>query len=299
MILVFAILGTQLLIAADNGPEVQRADHLSSLFTWLIRNLKELKPRRHKDSSVETKSSSAEPTVSKAALMQLLRKCLMLSASGNKLLMDSTFHIAQLIGEDHLMKKLDKFSSLVSSNSEISQDASSFINSNNLLVQQNESISQATKKLELIKHIRSKRKLAKTTTDCGMGSSRKWAVATSWNPCPIGMLPNSIGSSGCLPVLDCQDCPSTIPETPQPQENSELNRHNETIEPPPTYDILPFDSTSVKKRRMAMERDCLSSGGEDVSLLGGVNGQLMIGGVWRKVGTEDLLAIKSSIRILV
>lgn len=281
-----------------NGPEIRQVENLASLFAWLVQILKELKPRRRKDSAAETKSSSAESTISKAVLMQLLRKCLALSASGNKRLMDSDVYIAQLIGKDHLTKKLNKLSSLVSSNLEIIEDGSPFINSTSLLIQQDESISQAAKKLELIKHLRMKRKVAKTT-DNDMGNSRRWVVATSWNPCPVGMLPNSVGSSGRLPVLDIKVDEKQIPETSQVRENLDSNCYSEAVRPTPTFVATPLDDSDLKKRRLTTEGDFVSNRGEDVSSSEGLDGQLMIGGVWKKVGEEDILAIKSSVRILV
>ncbi|XP_024022370.1 pre-rRNA-processing protein las1 isoform X2 [Morus notabilis] len=285
--------GTECLTLSDNGRDVRRVEYLASLFAWLVQILKELKPRRHKDSAAKTKSSSAESTISKALLMQLLRKCLALSAPGNKHLMDSALYITQLIGCNHLMKKLNKLSSLVSSNSEIIEDKSSLFNSKSL-IQRDESISQAAKKLELIKHLRMKRKVANAADD-DMGNSRRWAVSTSWIPCPIGMLPNSVGSSGCLPVLDCKGDQKKNSETQQARENLEFNCYSEAIGPTPAL----LDGSGVKKRRLTVEGDFESNRGEDVSILEGLDGQLMIGGVWKTVGEEDILDIKSSVRILV
>lgn len=290
--------GREHLVLSVNGPEIRQVENLATLFAWLVQIRKELKPRRRKDSAAGTKLSSAESTISKAVLMQLLRKCVALSASGNKQLMDSGVYIAQLIGQDHLMKKLNKLSSLVSSNLEIIEDGSPFINSKSLLIQQDKSISQAAKKLELIKHLRMKRKVAKTT-DNDMGNSRKWVVATSWNPCPVGMLPNSVGSSGRLPVLDIKADEKQIPETSQVRENLDSNCYSEAVGPTPTFVATPLDDSGLKKRRLTTEGDFVSNRGEDVSLSEGLDGQLMIGGVWKKVGEEDILAIKSSVRILV
>ena len=288
-LLLFLLLGRQPLIFSDNNPEVHQVEHLSSLFTWLVGNLKKLKRRRHKD-----KSSTGDSIVPKPALMQLIRKCLMLSASGNKQLMDSAFHIAQLIGDDHLMKKLNKLALLVSSNSEITNDNSSVIDSRDL-IQQEESISQAGKMLELIKSHRVKRKVAKTTYG-DVGISRRWVVAASWNPCPIGMLPKSVGSSGCLPILDCKDDQNKIPETSQTRENLVSNRCSEAIEPT-TSDIPLLDEFAVNKRRRTVEEDCISDG-EDVCSLG-LGGRLVTHGSWKKFGghkawenNEELLTIK-------
>ncbi|PON59578.1 LOW QUALITY PROTEIN: Las1-like, partial [Trema orientale] len=312
----------QPLISSDYSPEVHQVEHLSSIFTWLVRNLKELKRRHlkdstadrksstgdanlkrccHKDSTAEIKSCTGDSTVSKVVLMQLIRKCLRLSASGNQQLIDSAFHIAQLIGDDHLMKKLNKLSFLVSSNSEIISDGSSLIDSKDLLIQQEEFISQASKKLESIKHQRMMSKVPKTT-DGDVGISRRWVVATSWNPCPIGMLPNSVGSSGCLPVLDWKHDQNKIPEMSQERENLVSNQYSETIEPTPTSDIPLLDDFADNKRRRTVEEeeDCISDG-DNVRSPEDLDAQLLlIDGVWKKFGggdevwdkCEELLAIK-------
>ncbi|XP_060667991.1 uncharacterized protein LOC107410631 isoform X2 [Ziziphus jujuba] len=277
----------------DYRPEGRHIEHLSSLFTWLVRNFKELKSRHHKDSASEIKVSSSETTMSKALVMELLRRCLMLASSGNNQVMDSAFHLAQLIGNDHLIGKLSKFSVLVSSNSNVIGDDSSNMNFKNLLIQQDESICQAAKKLELIKLHQMKGKIVKKADE--VLNSNRWVVARSWNPCPIGMLPRAVGSSGCLPVLDYNDDQNKVVEIPQTKGNWELNHCNRKREA--SSDIQLLDDSSIKKKRVTVE-DSISNH-EDALLMDGVNGRLMIGGVWKEVGQEELLAIKSSVRILI
>lgn len=259
-----------------------------------MRNLNELKSRHRKDSASEIKVSSAETTVSKALVMDLLHRCLMLASSGNSQLMDSAFHLARLIGNDHLIEKLNKFSILVSSNSNVIEDDSSNMNLKNLLIQQDESICQAAKKLELIKCHRMKGKIVKKT-DGEVLNSNRWVVAKSWNPCPVGMLPRAVGSSGCLPVLDYDGDQNKVVEVPQTKENWELNHCSRKREA--SSDIKLLDDSSIKKKRVTV-KDIISNE-EDALLLDGLNGHLIIGGVWKEVGEEELLAIESSVRILI
>ncbi|KAL5580330.1 hypothetical protein UlMin_012772 [Ulmus minor] len=280
------------LISSEKSPGVFRVELLSSLFAWLVTNLKDFMPKLHKDSDPETKVPTAETSLSKAILVQLLQKCLVLSASGNKQLMISAIHIAQLIGDNHLMGKLNKLSVLVSANSDILEDDSS-INLKNLLIQQDESISQAAKKLELLKHRRLKSKVT-NSTDVVMGKSNRWVVATSWNRCPLGMLPSFFGSSGRLPVLDCEDDQNKIPETSRAKENRESNCNGKRIEA--DSNVQQVDNSSAKKRKVTVEEEECKANSEAI---GSVIGHLMINGAWKKVGEEELLAIKSSIRILV
>ncbi|KAF3453124.1 hypothetical protein FNV43_RR03558 [Rhamnella rubrinervis] len=239
----------------DDRPEDCQVEHLSFLFTWLVRIFKELKPRHKKDSANKIKVSSAETTVSKELLVELL-----LSPDPN-----------------------------------VIEDDSSHLNLKNLLIQQEESISQAAKKLELIKLRRRMKANVMKTADAEVSSSIRWVVAKSWNPCPIGMLPRAVGSSGRLPVLNCNDDQSKVMEISQTNEKWELKPCSRKREASSDNRLL--DDSSIKRKRVAFE-NCISNG-EDVSLSEGFDGHLMIGGVWKKVGEEDLFAIESSVRILV
>ncbi|XP_048439289.1 uncharacterized protein LOC103944976 isoform X3 [Pyrus x bretschneideri] len=272
--------------------EVLQVEHLSSLFAWLVQNFEGLKPRHEMDSAAEIKVSSAEKTISKAILMELLRKCLIVSASANKKLTDSAAHLAQLAGDSCLVGKLHKLSSFVSSNSDGTEEDTVHINSNNQFKKQEESISQAAEKLELIKRRIVKSKVAKRI-DADVGDTDRWVLAKSWNPCPIGMLPRAVGSSGRLPVLDV-NVPEKVPELLGRKEKWELNQCSVKR---PSSDMQLLDNPCVKKMRAAV--DGSASEGEDVSSWEDVDGHLMIGGVWKKVGEEELLAIKSAVRILI
>ncbi|KAH0983323.1 hypothetical protein GBA52_010500 [Prunus armeniaca] len=84
--------------SSDHRAETLQVEHLSSLFKWLVKIFEGLKPHVEKDSVAEIKVSSGEKTISKAILMELLRKCLVLSASANNQFMDSAVHLAQLTG---------------------------------------------------------------------------------------------------------------------------------------------------------------------------------------------------------
>ncbi|ONI16972.1 hypothetical protein PRUPE_3G132200 [Prunus persica] len=108
--------------SSDHRAETLQVEHLSSLFKWLVKKFEGLKPHFEKDSVAEIKVSSGEKTISKAILMELLRKCLVLSASANNQLMDSAIDLAQLTGDNYLLGKLNKLSSLVSSNSDVTEE---------------------------------------------------------------------------------------------------------------------------------------------------------------------------------
>ncbi|KAI5603849.1 hypothetical protein BDE02_01G245700 [Populus trichocarpa] len=290
--------------------ETGQIERLSSLFAWLVGQLKGLKPLRCKETAAERKASSIGMNLSNTILMEVLRKCLLVSSNGNKQLMDSALHLAQLMGDTSVMGKLKKLSSLVLSDPDVTQEKSSLPSLNNLLIQQDESIHQATKKLEFVKFCRTKSKAVKRT-DGEVGSSGGWAVAKSWNPCPIGMLPRDLGSSGHLPVLDCADDGKKPVHSSEWKQSWELKQgssgdirfsYDPSVERTSSKreagcDIYLLDKSSAKKMREtadSFESDC-----ENVLLSGDEKGCLMINGVWKKIGEEELLTIMSDVRILV
>jgi ribosomal biogenesis protein LAS1 len=77
------------------------------LFAWLVGQLKGLKPLRCKQSAAESLASSIGMNLSNAILMEVLRKCLLVSSYGNKQLMGSALHLAQLMGDSSVMDKLN------------------------------------------------------------------------------------------------------------------------------------------------------------------------------------------------
>ncbi|KAL9404807.1 hypothetical protein Peur_001779 [Populus x canadensis] len=290
--------------------ETGQIERLSSLFAWLVGQLKGLKPLRCKETAAERKASSIGMNLSNKILMEVLRKCLLVSSNGNKQVMDSALHLAQLMGDTSVMGILKKLSPLVLSDPDVTQEKSSLPSLNNLLIQQDESIHQATKKLEFVKFCRTKSKAVKRT-DGEVGSSGGWAVAKSWNPCPIGMLPRDLGSSGHLPVLDCADDGKKPVHSSEWKQSWELKQGSSgdiCISYYPSIertsrkreagcDIYLLDKSSVKKMREtadSFESDC-----ENVLLSGDDKGCLMINGVWKKIGEEELLTIMSDVRILV
>ncbi|XP_021800644.1 uncharacterized protein LOC110744917 isoform X2 [Prunus avium] len=278
--------------SSDHRAEILQVEHLSSLFKWLVGNFEGLKPHLEKDSAPEIKVSVGEKTISKAILMELLRKCLVLSASANNQLMDSAVHLGQLTGDNYLLGKLNKLSSLVSSNLDVTEEYDSLKHSTNVFKNEDESISEAAKKLEMIKQRKMKSKVVKRT-DGDARNTNRWVLPKSWNPCPIGMLPRAVGSSGCLPVLDFNTVPEKVSQLLGRKENWELNQCSGKREA--SSDLQLLDNRCVKKLRET-EDGCVSDI-ERVLSTEDVSGHLMIGGVWKKVGEEELLAIKSAVRI--
>nr|XP_023901124.1 uncharacterized protein LOC112012981 isoform X2 [Quercus suber] len=280
--------GGKNLTSSDYRSAICQIEHLSSLFAWLVERLKELKPRCHKDSTAEIKASSREAKISKTILLEVLHKCLLVSASGNKHLMDSAVCLAQLMGDRSLMEKLNKLSLNLSNTDFTEEEIPSMTN---LLSWQEQSISQAAKKLELVKLRRMKCKVVEATGG-DMGNSKRWVVSRSWNPCPIGMLPHTLGMSGLLPVLERKDDRVKVPEVSEQKEENRCSGKREA-----SSDIQQIDNSSVKKRREKME--VCESDTVDALPFEGVKGHLMIGGIWKEVREDELFAIMSDVRILV
>ncbi|KAK6251530.1 hypothetical protein QUC31_009163 [Theobroma cacao] len=269
------------LTSSDRSREACQVEHLSSLFAWLVRHLLELKPAK----------GSGGKSMSNENFTELLRKCLLVSAFGNKHLMDSALHLAQLVGNSVLMEKLNKLRSLgLSSTGDIGENSSLEISKT--VRQEQESANQAAKKLELVKLRRMKSTFVKTADD--VRNSNRWVVAKSWNPCPLGMLPRALGSSGRMPVLDCHNDCQRDTELVEGKENRELNPCSGKRKA--SDDIQLLDLSSPKKVKETIGNH--ESGGEDVSSPD-TSGLLMMDGVWKKVAQTELQSISSAVRILV
>lgn len=284
----FVLSESQHFMSSDHKMESCKVAQLSSLFAWLVEKLKGIKLKR----KGEVFSGKHIP---KGILLELLRKCLLVSAPGNKQLMDSATDLAQLLDDGSLVKKLNKLSFLNLSNSHIPDEENPNQTTSKNSFNHVESLQEASRKLEMIKLHKRKNNLAANPVDGNVGSSSRWTVVSSWTPCPIGMLPRSIGSSGRPPILDLnlENKPSS--DKLRSNENSELGNRSHKREA--SSDIQQLDTCSIKKMKDANEN--FESQTEYVESHEGVKGRLLIGGIWKKVGEEELSAIQSAVRILI
>ncbi|WCJ42121.1 las1-like family protein [Euphorbia peplus] len=284
----------------ESSPETGKIEQLSYLFSWLVGQLKLLKPFRKKNSKAKTEVSASEMSKLNTVLKELLRKCLIISVGGNNQLIESASQIAQLLYNDSpLMEKIRKLKlklrNLSNPNALEEEQHNTFLKScSNPLIQQDQAIEQAAKKLEFVKLRLAKRRTAKST-DVNSGTAGRWNVVKSWNPCPIGMLPRDLGFSGCFPVLDINDNngPGKFVDTSEDAEgvSSDICHGKKRGA---SSDVCLLDRPSVKKLRENSEPDT-----EDFVLQSEFKGCLMINGVWKKVSEEELENIKSSVRILI
>lgn len=257
--------GLYRLSASQYKAENRLLEYLSSLVPWLIDRLKKGKG--------PSKIGSGDKN-----LMELLRKCLLVSYPGNTHLSESAILLAQMLGNENLVIKLKKLSNLRLPSITYAEECSSLPGVEKILYEQEVSISEAAKKLELLKLRRAKGNSGNTTAMPASAREREstWKEAEFWNACPIGMLPRVLGSTSVLPVLDPQ---IKRPEDVQVTETSRCSKRQANCD--------------VESLEISTLNEIKSSEAEDLK------GYLMIGGVWKKVRQEEIHAIESAIRILV
>ncbi|KAK1281409.1 hypothetical protein QJS04_geneDACA015022 [Acorus gramineus] len=221
--------------------EIRWIEQLSSLVLWFLVKLKDLKNLGQLHSADENPISSAEKdTVPRVTLKELLRKCLLLSASGNKHIFECALFIAELTSDNSLIDRL--------------------------------------KKLPFLK------------SQIRENMPEDWSVVKSWSPCPIGMLPCPFSSAPILPVLDSIDGGCKIQEAMKGGSNGKRGAE---------WEDEVMENVSAMKKMKGMVLECDGSDGEVSVCASSREGCLLIGGVWRKVGEEELHDIESGIKVLV
>ncbi|KAK7300256.1 hypothetical protein RJT34_11097 [Clitoria ternatea] len=116
--------------------------------------------------------------------------------------------------------------------------------------------------------------------------SQTWTLAKSWKPCRIGMLPRAIGSSGCLPILDIIDNDNQN-QVSERKKDWKLMQHGTKRDA--TLDLPQLNNSTVKKMRETKNFEV-----NNELRMQGVKGCLMVGGVWKKIMEEELVASGSS-----
>ncbi|KAJ8642615.1 hypothetical protein MRB53_004363 [Persea americana] len=285
--------------SAQYRAEIRQIEHLSSLLPWLLRNMIEAKD----SGSMQSANSCHSDAIPKDMLSTLLKKCLLFLTPGNTYLLDSAVLIAKLMGKNSLAERLNKLPMQNAPNPDQTiEDSTEDLE--RALHQQQDSINQAAKKLEFLISCRRKGKTVMTeATDDGL-EGKTWTVAKSWSKCPIGMLPRTLGSSGVLSVLETAN--GQLQEHKKPVENKECCKCSGKTEPSCNLEAEE-NLSAVKKMRVMVDdgielldsQDGSTLAPRDGSILAPVKGQLMIGGVWKKVGEEELVAIENGVRILV
>lgn len=206
----------------------------------------------------------------------------MVSQPANKKLWISSLTLAQLTGDTSLLQKLKKFALLEQPSNMETKSIDSF--NATFLSQQEYSILEGEEKLEALR----KRRVQSKPNYAHVGGKSKWGVVKSWNPCPIGMLPHTIGFSGRLPILDNHSELETISDNEEQNKQCSGKRDAE-------ISIQKMDYTPVK--RLQIDADCVMQDQDGISE--GFKGHLMIDGVWKKVDKQEVFAIASAVKLLI
>ncbi|GAB2287090.1 hypothetical protein Dimus_021475 [Dionaea muscipula] len=311
-------IGVECLSLSRYDAEVHKVELVSSLFSWLVEILVGMK---HLHSEVPHEGRVSSCALPKATLIGLLRRCLLISGPGNYLISASASLLAQTIGSSSVIEKLNKLSALFSS-FPFSADSTATTTECLDLVHQEKHINLAAEKLKFLELHRVKREGALNPGDDDMETGKRWITVESWKwkPCPIGMLPRVLGSSGHLPVLDNEELSSS--KSMEGKYNGEVRKCSGKREASYDLDFAESNISSVKRMRGTLDAgdlngmDVVGSIHEletimdtseahepsnvcDAASSDGIKGRLLLGGVLTKVGEEELQAIKSAIRILI
>lgn len=294
-IIIRCISGSENFNLSVYDSEMERIGVLSSLFMWLVHVLKGLKLTQHEGQESLIDANGCLP---KTLLIQLLRRCFHISDSENRELLQSALLLAEMVRDDHLSNKLHKLSSLTKLYPKFAEEVASDLNSYNYTLQ-DECIRQAAEKLELIKHHRNSNASVLSTQDETMEDTSIWTIAKSWKPCPIGMLPRAMDSLGCLPVLDidldCEAKASLYSMDPEKHLESKQSSKREA-----SCDVDALNDSSIKRMRKMQSSDFSGpNNSAAITTSDGLKGMLLIGGIWQKVGNQELQDMKSQISILV
>ncbi|KAL9260536.1 Dihydropyrimidinase-like protein [Drosera capensis] len=297
---------------SEYDAEDHKIELLSSLFSWLLDIVMGI------DKKCE--GCSAIP---RATLVGLLRRCLLISRPGSEQILRSALLLTQMIGNSLIPEKLSKLSAVFSS---VACPDGPIATTHEDLLQQEKHIHRAAQKLKSFELGRMKREsYLKPCENSKETITSGWTITESWNPCPIGMLSRAVGSSGRLPTLDCSDLSSKDPDSIERHgtnldlvdrkndwelmrcgkrgascdteheqlEISSVKRMKETLDAGELDDkdatISPGNPEIITETYQACEPD---NDVDSVISYDGTKGRLLIGGVLRKVGEEELQEIK-------
>ncbi|XP_010673778.2 uncharacterized protein LOC104890105 isoform X2 [Beta vulgaris subsp. vulgaris] len=274
--------------------EMQRIGVLSSLFMQLVLVFKGLKIIQHEGEGRQIDPAGCLP---KTSLVELVRRCLLISDPDNRNLLDSAMLLTEMVRDGYLSVRLGKLSSLTKFYPRIVEGGALDVNPNYLI--QEEYIRAAAKKLELVKHYKLKKASVLSTRDDIMEDTNIWTTAKLWKPCPIGMLPRAVGSSGCLPALDHGiNCEIKAGLNSMDAEKHLESKHSSKREA--SCDIETMNDSSTKRMKETQNSDSFEAENSSaITAFDRLKGQLLINGIWQKIRDQELQDIKSHIGILV
>ncbi|NP_001145840.1 uncharacterized LOC100279349 [Zea mays] len=268
------------------GPS--KAKGLCPLVLWLVTNIKE-----HKDSGyiglVHEKGvlSSDKNAIPHFCLAKLLQKLLNLSTTSERYLIDVAWLLIEMVNDSNTKEKLRKLPVLSLGR----MAKSSSLPDSRTICNEQGSVENATETLELFKVQLKRQKNGGTEGSFSTSTPKKhdrWSIAKSWTPCPIGTAPCSFSSCAVLPAFD-----SIGHEQNSTLEHGTFEEvdHSERFEPQPEE----LEDESI----LEMPRSSPENEISDVKeLMCPLKGRLLVGGFWKMVDEEELLLIKSKMKIL-
>ncbi|CAM8933372.1 unnamed protein product [Rhodiola kirilowii] len=286
-------IGDHSMSSLETVKDSLRVCSLSALFAWLVGNLRNMKPSLDK-SSADTCNDTSEMLTPRYRIMKLMRTCLDVATPDNEQLTRSVLVLAQLTANGSLSEKLKKLlkASLLGTTCPIDTM------SEHTIEQQENHLRQAAKQFEQVKCSKLKIQPFHAARNADFGSDSKWGVAESWNQCVVGMLPNGFGS------LDLASLPDTekVDKLSELKESSESNPCN-CKRKLSDEDAIMLKGPDAKKLRETVEDPDLDNQVTELAGFvhgaGGVNkGHLLLNGVWRRIGEDEINAVGSSVRIM-
>lgn len=294
---------TDVSLTDKSAEEVSQAGQLPFLFAWLV-GLLTVSKHFERNSSLEVKPPST-------FLMELIRQCLLLGALGHELVQKSSFVLGDIVGGRVLKEKLKKLS-LVDPSKQ-STSSTLVTTTSTTLREQEKNLESAGKRLESVKLQLSKKKGSDETEKV----NKRWRKAKTWSPCPIGMLPRIIGSSGRLPLLDPQNTHNMISKQAQGNSNAkrgaecnaqlldnsafkrarksteDINSNDSALETHEEETETDIEQTN-EKTESESEGNMMLKDQEEEGI-----GYLMTGGLWERVKDGEQLRMASLVKILV
>lgn len=276
--------------------ESSKMKNVCSLVLWIVTNIKELKDSGRiglvEEIGVLSSDRNAVPSF---CLAKLLQKFLSLSIIGEKCITDAALLLIEMADNNNVKEKLRKLPvlSLQRSHKDCTILESRIISSGQ------GSVESATEKLEMFKL-----QLRKSENAClaengpkGLFSAsmpekhNRWSIAKSWTPCPLGMIPCSYSSTAVLPALGVIDC-----ELKDDTIEHGTFEHDGQTETFAYYSQPEKQLDDVNILEISRSPPCEIS--DLPELTSPLRGKLLVGGLWKKVTEEELLSMKSNMKIL-
>ncbi|TVU36550.1 hypothetical protein EJB05_18488, partial [Eragrostis curvula] len=261
---------------------------LCSLVLWLVKNIKELKNSGYIGLVHEIGVlSSDKNAVPRFCLSKLLQKLLSLTTIGETCIIDAALLLIEMVNNKNVKEKLRKLPVLsLERLAKVSLPSESRTTLN-----EQEPNEKVTEMMEMFKSQLKRRNNACLAENGSEGLSNRWSIAKSWTPCPIGTVPCSFSSATVLPAFDVTTNNGPENAMLEHHENLEDGDHSERFQP--QSEELE-DESMLEVPTPPREQEIPDMPELTLPL----KGRLLVGGVWKQMTEEELLFMKSEMKIL-